>query len=92
MLSTVSVKGHFTEVGKLDEVQSATGDCTQYSNYRLSTYLRQEQRFKLPGRYGANVSVHPVTLCRGTQKDVSDYKLFAANGSEIRLFLLCFCY
>lgn len=35
---------------------------------------------------GANISVLPVTKCNREVRELSDYKLYAANGSEIRTY------
>lgn len=72
--------------GKLDAVQSSSvGDCREAGrNHRLCVLDRKNRtRFLIDS--GANVSVLPVTQYKG-ERSVSDYKLYAANNSEIKTY------
>lgn len=72
--------------GKLKLVQSTVGDCTSFANHRLSVVDRKSGlRFLVDT--GANISVLPATKrLFGDSASISDYKLYAANGSEIKTF------
>lgn len=54
------------------------GDCIGYSNYRLSiTNKTSGLNFQVDT--GANISVLPVSACRGRCRDYCEYKLYASE-------------
>lgn len=72
--------------GKLNAVQSATmGDFVPGRNHRLSILDRESGQSYLVDT-GANISVFPVSRKQKLSGECSDYKLFAANNSEIRTY------
>ncbi|GBP54228.1 Retrovirus-related Pol polyprotein from transposon 297 [Eumeta japonica] len=76
-----------TENGKLSEVQSATGDCTSLQlNHRLCV-IDRESRLHFLVDTGANISVLPKCSVKIKTTNLSvDYKLYAANGTEIKTY------
>lgn len=76
-----------TTAGKPLEVQSTAEDCTALTNNRLSV-TDSETGIRFLIDTGANVSVLPYTsrLVKKSECKLSDYRLFAANGSEIKTY------
>lgn len=69
--------------GKLEDVQTAADGCTPHGNHRLCvTDSKSGLRFLIDT--GANVSVIPRNKFRDTE--CQDYKLYAANGTEIKTY------
>lgn len=71
--------------GKLGSVQSATVACTQPANNRLCVFDKK-LGLKFLVDTGANVSVLPVNKFKFNRNYNTCYKLYAANGTEIKTF------
>lgn len=69
--------------GKLNVIQPKAEVCIVTSNNRLCV-LDKNSGLKFLIDTGANVSVIPVTNCKNIACD--KYKLYAANGTEIRTY------
>lgn len=84
---------HLEKTGKLDSVQSAAGGCNSVINHRLCVsdiikvdIIKNGLRFLI--YTGANISLVPRKLVRSKNKQCksADYKLYAANNTEIQTF------
>lgn len=71
--------------GKLAKVQAVADDFVPGSNHRLTIFDR-DNGFNFLIDTGANISVIPVTKKQKLSTSCSDYKLFAANNTQIKTY------